>query len=290
MNRRLTLSALTMLLIVSAPPQARPDGGPTITPDVVYGHKDGLAMTYDVFQPEEPNGAGVLFMVSGGWYSVWVPPEQMRPAFKPLLDAGFTVFAVRHGSSPKYGIPEAISDVRRAVRHIRLNAEDYEIGPERLGVYGGSAGGHLSLMLGTASDAGDPKATDPVERQSSRVAAVVALVAPTDLRVALWEAPDHLPAYDRFPALNLSVKEGAKWSTLLHVSEDDPPTLLIVGDKDELVPIFHSEQIHAAFEKAGVTSELMVLEGAGHGFIGEDQRRTSKALVEWFQEHLLDDN
>ncbi len=84
-----------------------------ISPDVVYGHKLGLAMTYDVFRPsQDPNGAGVLFMVSGGWYSRWVPPAQLTGLLRPLLDRGFTVFAVRHGSSPKFSIPEAVSDVR----------------------------------------------------------------------------------------------------------------------------------------------------------------------------------
>ncbi len=119
-----------------------------ITPDVVYGHKDGMALTYDVFRPKEnANGLGVLFMVSGGWYSRWSPPESRQAFFKPMLDRGFTVLAVRHGSAPRYKVPEAVADVRLAVRHIRLHAADYRIDPERLGVYGMSAGGHLSLCL-----------------------------------------------------------------------------------------------------------------------------------------------
>jgi acetyl esterase/lipase len=92
-----------------------------------------------VFQPEKPNGAGVLFMVSGGWYSRWHPPEQSAQFLKPLLDANFTVFAVRHGSSPKYVIPEILGDVRRSVRFIRLHADRFGVDPERLGVTGGSA-------------------------------------------------------------------------------------------------------------------------------------------------------
>ncbi|HUQ69515.1 MAG TPA: alpha/beta hydrolase, partial [Planctomycetaceae bacterium] len=148
---RRTLLVCCLLL---APTLSRgADSGVEITPDVVYGHKDGLAMTFDVFTPKEnANGAGVLFMVSGGWYSNWAPPEQMQAAFVPLTSKGFTVFAVRHGSSPRYGIPEAVSDVRRSVRYIRMNAKQYGVDPNRLGVYGMSAGGHLSLMLGTASD------------------------------------------------------------------------------------------------------------------------------------------
>ena len=95
-----------------------------ITPDVVYGHKVGLALTFDVFQPEKnANGAGVLFMVSGGWVSRWIPPANMTAHFKPLLDRGFTVFSVRHGSSPKFNIPEVVADVRElsAWAHLRVH-------------------------------------------------------------------------------------------------------------------------------------------------------------------------
>ena len=156
--------------------------GMRITPDVVYGHKHGMALTMDVFQPDGGNGVGVLFMVSGGWFSIWAPPEQTMGLFRPLLDKGFTVFAVRHGSSPKYVVPEVVEDVRRSVRFVRLHAKRLGVDPERLGVCGASAGGHLSLVLGTMSDAGDPEAKDEVLRVSDRVAAVVAYFPPTDLR------------------------------------------------------------------------------------------------------------
>ena len=158
----------------------------------------------------------------------------------------------------------------RAVRFIRSQAAKWNVDPGRLGVYGYSAGGHLSLMLGTASDAGDPQADDPVLRVHDRVQAVVAFVAPTDLRIMAWKAPEHLPAYDRFPALDLEVARRAEVSPLLHVSADDPPTLLIAGDKDDLVPIKHSRDIQAAFQAQGVTSQLVEIAGAGHGFGGQD--------------------
>ena len=260
-----------------------------ITPDVVYGHKYGLALTFDVYTPtKDANGAAVLFMVSGGWYSNWAPPEQATARFKPLTDAGFTVFAVRHGSSPKFGIPEAVTDVRRSVRYIRLNAKKFNIDSKRIGVYGGSAGGHLSLMLGTASDDGDPKAEDPVLRVSDRVSSVVAYVAPTDLRIMVHAAPDHLPAYDRYPALDLSLAEAKTYSPLVHVTPDDPPTLLVVGKKDELVPFSHSRKIHSEFEEKKVPTKLIVFENAGHGFGGEDARTATAELVKWFEAHLTE--
>ena len=258
-----------------------------ITPDVVYGHKAGLAMTLDVFTPTaDANGAGILFMVSGGWYSSWSPPEQLQGIFKPLTDKGFTVFAVRHGSSPQFSIPEVVADVRRSVRYIRKNAEQFQIDPQRLGVFGYSAGGHLSLMLGTASDAGAADAKDPIDQQSDRVSAVVAFVAPTDLRIMVTDAPERLPAYANFPALDLDIKAAEDYSPLVHVTSDDPPTLLLAGDKDELVPIQHSREILAAFEKAEVPCQLVEFPGAGHGFAGDDAQKATQHMVEWFEKYL----
>ena len=115
---------------------------PKITADVIYGHKDGMALTYDVFEATNPNGAGVIYMVSGGWFSIWRPPENRVVSFEPLLAEGFTVFAVHHGSAPRFKVPDAVSDVRAAVRHIRETAESHGVDPNRLGVWGGRAGGH----------------------------------------------------------------------------------------------------------------------------------------------------
>ncbi len=282
---RKTLLVATLLLTTNITRAA--DGPVTITPDVVYGHKDGLAMTFDVFTPKEnAKGVGILFMVSGGWYSGWNPPEKAQAMFAPLTSKGFTVFAVRHGSSPKYGIPEAVSDVRRAVRFIRLNAKDYGIDPERIGVYGMSAGGHLSLVLGTASDEGDPKATDPVLKVSDRVQAVVAYVPPTDLTIMVRETKDRLPAYDKFPALDLDLKNAKALSPLMHVSADDPPTLILSGTKDDLVPVEHSRRIQKAFEDTKVTAKLVEYPNAGHGFAGEDLIASIGEMTAWFERHL----
>jgi len=265
-----------------------------IESDVVYGHKDGLAMTMDVYRPDSnPNGAAVLFMVSGGWFSRWTPPEQALGMFHPYLDQGYTMIAVRHGSSPRYTIPEAVSDVRRAVRFVRKNAERFGIDPSRLGVWGMSAGGHLALMLGTTGDDGDSDnsdlaAEDELDRVSSRVAAVVSLVPPTDLRVAVWEAPESLPAYRAFPALDLPMKDAAANSPLLHVTKDDAPALVIMGGRDELVPAKHGRWIDAAFGKAGVACKLIIFPEAGHGLEGAANRaRLTQETLAWFGEYLL---
>lgn len=281
-------SALVIALAL-APLVARADDPSVkVVPDVVYGHKDGLAMTFDVFTPvQNAKGVGVLFMVSGGWYSFWAPPEKYQSFYKPLTDAGFTVFTVRHGSSPKYGIPDAVSDVRRAVRYIRLHASEYGIDPNRIGVYGMSAGGHLSLMLGTASDEGKADDEDPVLRVSDRVQAVVAYVAPTDLTIMVHDAPNHLPAYDKFPALALDLEGAKTHSPLMQVTTDDAPTLLLAGAKDDLVPVEHSRRIKDALEQEKVTVKLVEYPEAGHGFKPDELKAAANEMVKWFEVQLV---
>lgn len=282
------IATLVVLLVFSTTSQA--DEQYKITPDVVYGHKAGMALTFDVIEPKKPNGSAVLFMMSGGWFSGWIPPEGFVSAdardgfkhFRELVDRGYTLFIVRHGSAPQFKVPEAVDDVRRAVRFIRLNADKFGIDPDRIGVCGGSAGGHLSLMLGTASDEGNKDAPDKVDQTSDRVAAVVAYFPPVDLRE--WVGPN-----DTFPALEFDPQLAESVSPLSHVTADDPPMLLIHGDKDELVKLDNSERIVTALREKKVPCDLVVIEGAGHGFPGEQGKRASEALIDWFDKHLADD-
>jgi len=243
-----------------------------ITPDIVYGHKMGMALTMDLFQPRaNVNGAALLFMVSGGWRSNWTAPEKAAAFFQPMVDKGFQVFAVRHGSSPKFSIPEIVEDVKLAARFVKSNAGKYGYDANRLGVYGGSAGGHLSLLLGTTGDA------------ATRVQAVVAYFPPTDLRGWVSEDPN---ANTNYPALRFSPAKAPDCSPLLQVTPDDAPSLLIHGDKDTLVKLEHSEKILAAFKEKSVPAELIVIPGAGHGFRGEDEVRARTAMLAWFEKYL----
>jgi len=278
--RAMTLACLVAFIGVSV----YAENGGSVIPDVVYGHKDGMALTFDVFKPSvKANGAGIMFMVSGGWVSQWGPPERMMPFAKPLLDKGFTVFTVRHGSSPKYKVPECFADVKRATRFIHLHAKDYGVNPEKLGVFGYSAGGHLSLMLGTTGDKGDPAATDEVLKASSEIAAVVAFFPPVDLRAIT--GPN-----DRFPALDFDKALADSVSPLLQVSPDDPPTLLMHGSVDDLVPVAASTTINEEFKKQNVVTDIIIFDGEGHGFkTPEAREKSATALTEWFEKHLLTD-
>lgn len=271
--------------------------------EIIYGRKDGMALTMDVITPQKANGLGVVWVVSGGWFS---SHDAIRPALvSTLLARGYTVFAVVHGSQPRYTIPDAIADMHRAVRFIRFHAKQYGIDPERIGVTGGSAGGHLSLMLGTAGDAGNPKALDPVDRTSSRVQAVACFFPPTDFlnygsegNVVLgdkvlsgFKAPfdfreldsktrSYVPITDRKRVLEI----GRAISPYYHVSKDDPPTLIIHGDADKLVPIQQAERIIARLKAVGVPAELVVKKGEGHGWpnLADDM----STIADWFDKHL----
>ena len=301
MLTRATAATLTVFCL-AIPVHAQSRG--SNSPDVVYGHKDGMALTFDVLKPaSNSNGAGVLYIESGGWRSSWRPIEQSRSRFDMLLSKGFTVFVVRHGSAPRYNAHEAYGDVQRAVRFVRLHAQTYGVDPNRLGVHGGSAGGHLSLMLGLASDTGDPSAEDEVLRGSSQVAAVVVYYPEVDMRPQSQSYGDFPPltteayfygnglvvprALERWPALDLEETVAASISPILYVSPDDPPTLLVHGDADTISDLNSSQMMHGALMKSHVETDLVVIEGAGHSWRTPEQRtRATDALVGWFEKHL----
>jgi acetyl esterase/lipase len=244
-----------------------------------------------------------VLVVSGGWFSAH---EAISPQFfQAALDRGYTVFAVVHGSQPKYTIPEIIGDMNGAIRFIRHHAADYHIDPNQLGIMGGSAGGHLSLMQGLAGDLGDPQAKDPVDRESSRVQAVACLFPPTDFlnygkpgenAIGRGVLEPFRAAFDfhefddkthHFVPITdeARIEEiGRQISPITHVSADDPPTFIIHGDADTLVPIQQSQTLVEKLKQAGVKAELVPKAGAGHGW--PDWPADVAKLVDWFDGNL----
>lgn len=277
--------------------------------DVIYGKKVGMALTMDVFKPtSNANGAGIIFVVSGGWVSdnQALNNQLIAPFVAEPVKRGYTIFAVHHGSQPKFTIPEVVADLHRAVRFIRAHAKDYGVDPLRLGITGGSAGGHLSLMIGTSGDAGNAKSDDPVERESSRVQAVACLFPPTDF---LNYGGEGKPAFDKGGLLfsfrtAVDVREhdpktmrlerdenekkqrelAEKISPISHVSADDPPTFIIHGDADGLVPIQQAQLIVEKLKKAGVTAELLTRVGRGHDLNGLEADVVD--MTNWFDKYL----
>jgi acetyl esterase/lipase len=298
------LLVLTLCVLFAPPVRAQEAPEFTRTRDVIYGRKAGLALTMDVFTPKkDANGAAVIAVISGGWFSS--PRGIQPPFFQEFLKRGYTVFAVVHGSQPKFTIPEIAEDINRAVRFIRYNAKEYKIDPDRLGILGLSAGGHLSLLQGTTGGDGDPKADDAVDRVSSRVQAVTAFFPPTDFlnwgekgkeminrafKPPFTAAVDY-HEFDKEKALYIPVTDekklreiSAKISPITHVSDKSAPALLIHGDKDELVPLQQSETMVAKLKEAGVPTELVVKKGVGHGWPTLLEDMTTCA--DWFDKYL----
>ncbi|MFM8273177.1 MAG: prolyl oligopeptidase family serine peptidase [Gemmata sp.] len=303
MLARCLLAAVAALAL--APVGRAQEANYTRTDDVIYGRKFGLAMTLDVFAPkykERANGRGIVWCVSGGWVSNkagGIGPGQ------EFVNRGYTVFAVTHGSQPKFTVPEVLEDMHRAVRFIKANAKRYNVDPEKLGIAGGSAGGHLSLMQGCAPRPANRDSKDPVEQFSSKVAAVACFYPPTDFlnygkegEIALGSGTlrNFRPPFDfweREKGTNKLVviadeerrKEiGKAISPVYHASKDSAPALIIHGDADTLVPIQQAELIIAKLKGNNVPCELAVRKGAAHG--GPAFANDAKTLADWFDKYL----
>ncbi len=252
----------------------------TAIEDVVYGQKEGMGLTLDVLQPEQNrNGIGVIAVSSGGWKSSKSNlPEEVAEFRRDhwgmgLLHNGFTVFVVRHGSGPRFQVPEMVEDIRRSVRFIRMKASDYAIDPDRIGITSGSSGAHLALMVGLTGDDGNPESKDPVERVGSRVHAIVSWFPPTDL--INWGTADGYKVVEQvrpslfdeiFGTVTDLPNQLISISPLYHVTSDDPPLLLIHGDADLTVPVQQSEVLKAKYEEAGLPVKLIVQPGGGHTY------------------------
>ena len=271
----------------------------TATEDVVYGQKEGMALTFDVLQPEQnANGIGIILVSSGSWKSS--KSNLMEEETKRrkdhwgmgLLHSGYTVFVVRHGSGPRFQVPEMVEDIRRSVRFIRLHASDYGVNPDKLGITSGSSGGHLSLMVALTADDGQADSKDAVERISSRVQAIVSWFPPTDL--INWGSTDGYKMIQQvrptlfeeiFGTITDLQTQLKSVSPIYHVSADDPPLLLIHGDKDQTVPVQQSHIMLAAYEAAGLTAELIIQPGGPHTYWPGIEKHYAD-VNEWFEGHL----
>ena len=288
--KKLFLSLAALLAFSSAFAQTNLDF--KRTEDVVYGRKFGTALTLDVLRPPKPNGVGIAFMVSGGWFS---SHEAINPAsYAPLLKRGYTVFAVVHGSQPKFVVTEIEPDIHRAIRFIRHNAAKYGVDPDRLGITGGSAGGHLSLTMATQGAKGDAAAKDPVDRESSAVQCVACFFPPTDFlnysrpgedAVGVGTLKNFKPGFGpRADTAEGRQQLGREISPIYFVHSNQPPILIIHGDADTLVPIYQARMFVKRCDEVGSLAKLIVREGKNHGWpeMGKDM----EICADWFDEHL----
>lgn len=265
----------------------------TRTDGVVYGQRRGQDLTFDVLRPAHPNGLGVLLMVSGGWRSS-APGSFQGFMAAPLLRRGYTVFPVYHISQPKATISEIAADVNRAVRFIRHHARDYGVDPARFGVAGGSAGGHLSLLLATRGGPGPDDAQDPVDRETSAVKAAAVFYPVTDLLNlgASTENPgDGGPPKSFVQGFGPGATNMAAWkvigrelSPIYYVSSNLPPTLILHGGADTLVPPDQSERFQGRAHELGRTVELIIRPGKKHGWL--TMLWDIRLLARWFDTYL----
>ncbi len=266
--------------------------------DVIYGYKSGMALTMDVLKPAQPNGIGVVYLLSGGWRSDHSMIEKRLRHFKYFTDRGQTVFLVIHGSAPKFLVNEVIQDVHRAVRFVRYHANEYNIDPDRLGVSGMSSGGHLSLSIGTGL--GKPSlsttSNDPVDQVSSQVQAVACFFPPTDLvnygfSERLFVEQEHLKRYRSAFAVDTKTREEQRkvmqeLSPIYAVSKQTPPILLLHGTQDTIVPLEQSERFIARVKELGVPAQLIIHQGGEHGW-AETWESDLNLLADWFEKYLL---
>jgi acetyl esterase/lipase len=264
----------------------------TRTEDVIYGRKFGTALTLDVFTPEKQNGAAVIFMVSGGWFS---DHNAINLNFyRAFLNRGYTVFAVVHGSQPRYIATEVVQDIHRAIRFIRHNASKYGVDPNKFGISGASAGGHLSLTMATQGAPGKADAKDPIDRESSAVQAAACFFPPTDFlnygkpgedAVGVGILKGFKAAFGPRSDTPESRQElGKELSPIYFLTKETPPCLIIHGDADKLVPIQQAQIFVDKAKELGVKAELISRPGKDHGWpkIEDDVA----LLADWFDKYL----
>ncbi len=285
------------------PPEPEPRDT-KVEPNVPFGMVSGGTLLMDIYRPVRANGYGILHITGSGWHSPLAANAPQQKASRqvqvfgePLVKAGYTVFAVNHRTAPLHKYPAQVDDVERAVRFIRHNARRWAIDRERIGGIGGSSGGHLTLMLGLRDSPGDPHDPDPVNRESAKLQVIVPWAPPTDLiqrngryGYGTFASLFGMRLMERDPKTSTPYRVYSDASPINHVSADDPPTLLIHGDADEVVPIAHSEQLAQRMRAAGVAVEVLRIPGGGHGatFPGKADRAPdyAQAAAEWFDRHL----
>lgn len=277
--------------------------------EIIYGRKDGMALTMMMLKPDQrSNGKAIISVLSGNWVSA----PRMMDAFiqksNLYLERGYTLFGVMVGSQPQYTIPDQITDLKRAVRFIRYNAATYNIDPDKIGITGSSSGGHLSLMIATAGETVKTKTSDPVDQVSSRVQAAAVFYPPTDfmnfggsstsetINQAGLVLTGTAAAFD-FKKWNdttrtfISITDTKKRlaiakevSPIYAVTPDDPPVMIIHGNKDLLVPMQQSATIIEKFKAAKVTCDLIIKEGGGHGWRNREVEEMK--FLDWFDKYL----
>lgn len=290
---KLTLRLLPFffLVILAAGCHAQPAPPPVVQTDVVYGVTDGQDLKMDIYPCATPGPHPALMTIHGGGWAAGSKSGDAATG-KSLSARGVVCFAVEYRFAPKYPWPAQILDCARAVRWVRAHAAEYGVDTARIGAMGGSAGGHLSLMLGVIKPDDYQSPDDPNRALSAKVQCVVDLFGPTDMRGASF-SPGAAGILQRFigapPGDPAAADKYADCSPITHATKDACPVLFVHGDADTLVPLQQSEVMKATLDELGVENQLIVVKNGGHGFGGADKQEIGAAYqsaLKWLAAHL----
>ncbi|MCX5676878.1 MAG: alpha/beta hydrolase [Planctomycetota bacterium] len=276
------------------PPQKGPApnlAGVKAMRDLEYAKPGGKPQLLDLFVPEKADGPLPLIVwIHGG---AWLGGSKNGTPAMGQLRRGYAVASINYRLSQEAIFPAQIHDCKAAIRWLRAHAKEYNIDPKRIGVWGSSAGGHLVALVGTSGDVKELEGDEGNLDQSSRVQAVCDWFGPTDFcQMAAHAMPDSKLDHDAAGSPESKLIGGpiqenkdkvAKANPITYVSKDDPPFLIMHGDKDPLVPHHQSEILAEALRKAGVQVTFETVKGAGHGFGGPE---VTKTVEEFFDKHL----
>jgi acetyl esterase/lipase len=262
--------------------------------NVVYGEAHGVGLLMDIFTPTgDANGLGVVDVISGAWHSDRgkIRDHERARTFHTLCDKGYVVFAIRPGSITKFNVAEMLSNLNEGIRWVKKHAGDYHVDPDRLGLMGASAGGHLACLAAVTAEAGPGDSDGNGANTSTRVKAVAVFFPPTDFLDfggKILGSGDELMGRLVGGAAKPQAVDSAellKQISPAHlVTRQAPPFLLIHGDADPVVPLQQSERMLAALKEAGVAAELIVKKGGGHPWFTIHEE--VKVVADWFDKQL----
>ena len=288
--RVLTCLAVLLLVIpVSAqtPKTLKVPDSVTFESGVEYSKPDGESLALDIARPKTGDGPfPAVLCIHGGGFRAGTREGYDALCVK-LAEHGYVAVTVTYRLAPKHPFPAAVNDVKAAVRWLRANASTYKIDPDRIGVTGGSAGGHLAQFLGVTANVPEFEGVAH-PKESSKVACVVNVYGPSDFTLSYGKSVDAAVVLPLFLGGNLEQARGKHImaSPLYWVTPLAAPTLCIHGTEDKYVHIEQAELLVDRLSKAGVEAKLLKLEGAGHGFKGEDAEKADAALLKFFDDHL----
>lgn len=263
--------------------------GVTAEFDVEYS-RVGERVAMDIFRPAKASGPlPAVLCVHGGGFRAGNRASYHNLAMK-LAQKGYVAATASYRLAPRHQFPAAVEDVKAAVRYLRANASRLGIDAERIGATGGSAGGHLVLMLGLTGDSRAFDGYGPNQEQSAKVQAVVNLYGPTDFTKSYGKSVDAHLVLPLFLGGDLERERRyhQKASPLNYANPGAAPLLSIHGTEDKYVEHAQSVWLTDRLKEMGAEAELLTLPGAGHGFKGEDSRKAEEALLAHFDKHLRD--